>query len=118
MTMTASGLAKLIEECGELLQVAGKKLAWYDTDEPHWDGSELDRRLEEELADVFAAGTLVIDALGLTRAAIYLRRDQKLGLFTDWHRDPTNNEHGVDAHIPAGGYGLAEFCSRSSQHPR
>lgn len=31
MALTAGGLAKLAEECGELIQVIGKKLAYYTT---------------------------------------------------------------------------------------
>lgn len=49
--MPAKGLAKLIEECGELQQIAGKKLAYYTTDE-HPDGQgPLSTRLEDEIAD-------------------------------------------------------------------
>lgn len=38
MPMTANGLAKLLEELGELSQVAAKKLAYFHTDE-HPDGA-------------------------------------------------------------------------------
>lgn len=38
MPMTANGLAKLLEELGELAQVAAKKLAYFDTD-VHPDGA-------------------------------------------------------------------------------
>lgn len=55
MTMAAAGVAKLIEECGELQQVLGKKLAWWDTDEPHWDGTILRDRLVEEMGALIAA---------------------------------------------------------------
>ncbi len=33
MTMTANGLAKLVEECGELTQVAAKKMACPDKEQ-------------------------------------------------------------------------------------
>lgn len=49
--LTGKGLAKLIEECGELIQVAGKKLAFYTTD-VHPDGGpspSLKRRMEDEI---------------------------------------------------------------------
>ena len=51
MTMTAAGVAKLIEECGELQQVLGKRLAMWDQPE-HWDGTNLNDRLIEEMGDV------------------------------------------------------------------
>jgi hypothetical protein len=48
------GLAKLAEECGELLQVIGKLAAYPDG--PHPDGGEpLPERLADEVADVLAA---------------------------------------------------------------
>ena len=98
MTMTAGGVAKLIEECGELQQVLGKLLAWYRTDEPHWDGSDLRQRLEDEIGDVYAAMRFVIGEHDLDWGRIVSRCVRKLALFNEWHADPTNNQHGVDAH--------------------
>lgn len=95
--MCAKGVAKLIEECGELTQALGKKLAWWDTDEPHWDGSDLSTRIEDEMGDVYAAIELVIARLGLNRERVIERMRQKRDLFDDWDRDPDNNEHGIDA---------------------
>lgn len=95
MTMAANGLAKLIEEAGELQQVAGKMLAWWDTSIPHWDGSDLTERLSEELGDVMAACEFVSSMFGVHRSA-HERADAKLALFCEWHADPTNNTHGID----------------------
>lgn len=97
MTMAAAGVAKLIEECGELQQVLGKKLAWWDTDEPHWDGSILSARLEEEMGDVYAAIEFVIFHLDLNREAVIRRMRQKRDLYDDWEAELANNDHGVDA---------------------
>lgn len=84
--MTANGLAKLIEECGELIQVAGKKLACPDSDE-HWDGAGLlSTRLEDEIADVMAACQFVIETHMLDgRHKISERKTRKLMLFREWH---------------------------------
>lgn len=97
MTMAAAGVAKLIEECGELQQVLGKKLAWWDTDEPHWDGSVLNDRLVEEMGDVLAAVNLVANQLGLNHGSIYARMTAKSTLFQRWQVELDNNDHGIDA---------------------
>jgi NTP pyrophosphatase (non-canonical NTP hydrolase) len=95
MTMAAKGVAKLIEECGELQQVLGKKLAWWDTDDPHWDGSDLEQRMAEEIGDVMAACEFVASMFGI-HAEAYERRDAKVKLFAHWHVEDGNNEHGID----------------------
>ncbi len=96
--MTANGLAKLIEECGELLQVAGKKLAYYHTNiHPDGEGA-LDVRLADEIADVLAACDFVrahmLD-IDLNRR-IDGRRKEKFIRFQTWHSLTDNNLHGVD----------------------
>jgi NTP pyrophosphatase (non-canonical NTP hydrolase) len=90
MPMTANGLAKLIEECGELTQVAGKKIAYYNTD-IHPDGAgSLAQRLQDEIADVLAAAQFVAQNFQLDMSAIEVRRLRKLALFASWHADPAN----------------------------
>lgn len=90
MTMTANGLAKLTEECGELAQVASKKMACMDSD-VHWDGaSSLAWRLEDEIADVRAASALVEETFGLDEARIASRTAFKLALFRQWHAQPND----------------------------
>ena len=82
-----NGLAKLAEECGELVQVIGKVMA-YGTG-PHPDGTEsLKARLEDEIADVQAAMELVRHTHGLDGLLIGHRREQKVVLFRQWHLDP------------------------------
>ena len=97
MPMAAKGLAKLIEECGELQQVAGKKLAYYTTD-THPDGAlPLSTRLSMEIADVMAAAEFVAKHHGLDSEMIKERKAYKLALFEEWHADPDNNADGIDA---------------------
>lgn len=96
MTMAAAGVAKLIEECGELVQALGKKLAWWDTDEPHWDGTVLNERIEEEMGDVLAAIWFAAEQLGLDRIDIGARQYSKTQLFGDWNDQLDNNDHGID----------------------
>lgn len=95
--MTGKGLAKLIEECGELVQVAGKRLAYYTT-ETHPDGGpSLKQRLEDEIADVTAACMFVIETHGLDARRISERTIKKLALFHNWHAREDNNREGIDA---------------------
>lgn len=97
MTMTANGLAKLIEELGELSQVCGKKLAYYHTDE-HPDGAgSLRERMQAEMGDVFAAISFVMDKLSLDEQAISDRAQRKLALFEKWDADDSNGTYAVDA---------------------
>ena len=96
MTMTADGVVKLIEECGELTQVLAKRLAWWSTDEPHWDGSDLKTRMAEEMGDVmagliFVAGQFDISDAMMDRSAV------KFETYCDWHEEQGNNAHGIDA---------------------
>lgn len=51
---TFPGLGKLIEEAGEVLQVAGKFIG-AGGDVAHWDGTNLRDRMIEELGDLGAA---------------------------------------------------------------
>lgn len=98
MTMAARGLAKLTEECGELMQVVGKKLAYYNDSAEHPDGGPpLSERMEDEMGDVLAAIEFVAQRLGLDEARIEVRARTKLALFQRWDALPENNADGVDA---------------------
>ena len=97
MTMTANGLAKLAEECGELLQVIGKRLAYYDTDQHPDKGPPLSRRLVDEMADVTAVIQFVLDAHELDKSRFEGRVRGKLMRLREWHLDSGNNAHGVAA---------------------
>ena len=98
------GLSKLIEEAGEVLQVAGKILGAGGVG-AHWDGgADLDVRLAMELADLQAAidfflgeNPRVADAALPVREVkegegISERRARKLRRFQEWHQ-----EQGPDA---------------------
>jgi NTP pyrophosphatase (non-canonical NTP hydrolase) len=86
MAMAHEGLAKLIEECGELQQIAGKKLACPDTD-THWDGlGSLKERLENEIADVLAACDFVLDKYKLDRIQVSKRLAAKVSQYREWDR--------------------------------
>ncbi len=87
--MANKGLTKLTEECGELTQIASKKIACPDSD-THWDdGGSLAVRLENEIADVQAASALVIKTHGLDIERINQRAAAKLALFLKWHSEAT-----------------------------
>ena len=62
--MTLNGLAKLTEEIGELIQVAGKKMAYADGTHPDGKG-DLNSRMQEEMGDVIAAIKFASDKLEL-----------------------------------------------------
>ena len=89
MTMAHNGLAKLIEECGEVAQVAGKLLAYPGGVHPDGKGN-LRERLKDELGDLSAAIQLVIEASNLEGSEVWERRQKKLAIFRAWHADPNN----------------------------
>ncbi len=93
--MAAAGVAKLIEECGELQQVLGKRLAMWDQDE-HWDGTNLRIRMQEEMGDVLAAIWFVANQLGLDAGVIHSRWADKAELYNAWQEQIDNNDHGID----------------------
>ena len=95
MTMAVSGVAKLIEECGELQQILGKKLAYWYTDD-HPDGKPIHERIENEMGDVLAAITFVVGQLGLDEYRIQDRIDTTLDLFLTWEAQFNNNDFAVD----------------------
>jgi hypothetical protein len=82
---TWPGIGKLIEEAGEAQQVCGKLLATGGVSS-HWDGTNLRKRLQEELADLAAAIDFVVEANDLDDAGfVSTRRRNKLDLFWGWH---------------------------------
>lgn len=80
------GISKLVEECGEVLQVCGKLIAM-GGQAGHFDGSDLRERLTEEIADLQAAVDFVIAHNGLDEAAINRRVAEKRKRFEDWHAE-------------------------------
>lgn len=79
------GLSKLIEEAGEVSQVAGKILGTGGKAE-HWDGTNLRDRMEEELADLMAACDFVIQHNNLNEEKIGNRVIAKLAVFEKWRK--------------------------------
>jgi len=79
------GLAKLIEECGELQQVAGKLIAT-GGESHYWDDTDLHERLHEELADTLAAVRFFVKMNGLDSNRIDARVGEKLQKFEAWQK--------------------------------
>lgn len=89
------GLAKLAEECGEVVQAAMKLIAMGGHENyNHWDGTRLRDRLIEEMGDVRAAMIFVCEQNGIDKEAIHARADIKLALFRLWHRNQTDGSIG------------------------
>lgn len=82
------GLSKLIEECGEVMQVGGK-LIGSEGNTDHWSG-DLNVMLVEELGDLRAAITFFMEANGIDTASVAQRQREKLARFWQWHRDTLN----------------------------
>jgi hypothetical protein len=79
------GLSRLIEEAGEVLQVAGKIIG---TGGAHtaYDGTPLRLALVMELGDLKAAIEYVIRVNELDPVAVNQRRDRKSSLYGRWHQ--------------------------------
>lgn len=83
--MANNGLAKLVEECGEVLQIAGKLIAYPGGEHPDGAGN-LHDRLENELGDLRAAIQFVVETHRLDgREKIFNRYQSKLIQFREWH---------------------------------
>lgn len=83
------GLAKLAEECGEVIQIIGKLIATGGKFH-HWSELNLYEELEKELADVQAACVFVVQENPiLDSGQIGLRIVHKLAVFREWHGDPS-----------------------------
>lgn len=93
MAMSAKGLNKLLEECGELTkecgsltQVIGKKLAYPEGPHPNNDG-DLKERMEDEIADVIAASHFVTERLGLNKERMVARVERKIAKYEAWEKE-------------------------------
>jgi len=91
------GLAKLAEECGEVIQVIGKIIA-ADGAVAHWDGSNLMTRLEDEIADVLAAMKFFSTANSVDIQRMDYRTLEKLALFQRWHQEARDGSLSRDGH--------------------
>lgn len=77
------GLYKLVEECGEVLQIAGKLGPFPNGSHPDGKG-DMKERLEDELADLAAAMHYVSEENGLDAQRISERAQMKLDQFREW----------------------------------
>jgi NTP pyrophosphatase (non-canonical NTP hydrolase) len=94
MALGNKGLTKLIEECGEVIQAAAKRIELPEGENIHWDGSDLRERLADEIADATAACTIVTELWQLEPKRILSRYYAKLDLFRYWA------EGGTETKIP------------------
>lgn len=104
---TWPGMSKLVEECGEVLQIAGKLMMTAGKIE-HWDGAgPLDVRMAEEVCDLFAAARAFFQLNGMDGNPVYVQRElRKYQQFLKWHLDnlpepedqisPEQHEHEID----------------------
>lgn len=90
-SMSASvwpGLAKLNEECGEVVQIIGKLMATAG-ETSHWSGVTLGKALVGEMGDLQAAIQFVRTHNALPNDEIDARVASKLALFETWHTEGT-----------------------------
>jgi NTP pyrophosphatase (non-canonical NTP hydrolase) len=78
------GISKLVEECGEVVQIVGKLIQTRGKTK-HWNVPDLKAALEDELSDVWAALTFVQKHCDLDANRMADRIVQKLDLFEKWH---------------------------------
>lgn len=81
------GLAKLLEEAGEVSEIGGK-IVGNDGKHIHYDGTRLDVRIAEEVADLSAACRAFFQLNGYDGAPWVLRREiDKYSKFLRWHNE-------------------------------
>lgn len=77
------GVSKLVEEIGELGQVAGK-LMGSRGDIKHWSGNLWDM-MHDEIGDVLGAIRFIVKRCKLDEVRIATRADHKFRTFESWH---------------------------------
>lgn len=80
------GIGKVSEECGELLQVVGKAIAFPVGNHPDGKGN-VRKRFIEEIADVYAALDYFCEANNIEFRLTKGRRKHKLDKFKKWGLD-------------------------------
>lgn len=87
------GLAKLMEECGEVVQ-AGTKIIAANGEDIHWQNDlSLTGQLEDEIADVTAAIVFITENNPLDTDRITARANRKLKIFRGWHTAETDHSN-------------------------
>lgn len=91
------GMAKVIEECGELQQVLGKIIGCGGDFSLDWVVMDHRAKIVEEVADLSAAIQFFIsENLDISEiASISNRQEEKLKLFRRWHADGTQKNKGI-----------------------
>lgn len=84
MPMVNQGMTKLVEECGELIQIIAKKTAYPTGKYPTSKFDDIDAMIVEEMGDVLAALGFVADKLKLDEDAIYARAALKYITYKEW----------------------------------
>ena len=84
-SMVWPGIGKLLEEMGEVAQMASK-LVSTDGQDAYWDGTNLREELCGEIGDLLAAIAFLSNENHLDTALIQARMDRKLTLFEKWHK--------------------------------
>lgn len=77
------GIGKLIEEAGEVSQVLGKLIPFPDGRHPDGNGN-LRQRIQEEIADLYAALDYFVGENSLNGKDINARRQDKYRQFMEW----------------------------------
>lgn len=80
------GVAKLMEEAAETIQVCAKLMATEGANE-HWDHTDLTERLTEELGDLQAAIDFMLLFSGIESHPVHARAKEKLQQFAVWHTE-------------------------------
>jgi NTP pyrophosphatase (non-canonical NTP hydrolase) len=90
------GLAKALEEMGELSQVLGKVMACDGDQAIYWDGRSLVPDIVDEIGDVMAALIFFVTANSdvIEVGAIKARQNLKIEKFLHWHKVHSGGETG------------------------
>lgn len=96
------GLAKVIEECGEVIQVLGKLVSKGDLDHtwPNIDGTmrgsgDLTDSVHEELGDVLAAVSFfILNNDEIDEVRVLTRQEEKMATFRRWHNEMLEETNG------------------------
>lgn len=83
------GLAKVIEEAGEVTQVGGK-IIMVGGSNTHWDPEPNNERLVDEMADQYAAITFMMKhapQVNHMTGRFLERWQKKLAIFEGWHEE-------------------------------
>lgn len=82
------GLAKIVEESGELNQVLGKIIANGGLPSYKWENIPLDEKMIEELGDVLGAIFFMIEHCPyISEDRVIERADMKYRLFNEWRNN-------------------------------